>query len=127
VAAKTFLDTHVALWVFSGRTSLLSQRARRRLERDALFVSPMVILEIDLLREIGRVHEAGDTIVKDLELRLGLQVSTAAFREVIVLAGSQSWTLDPFDRIIVAQASLEGATLLTKDGSMRDHYSRAIW
>jgi PIN domain nuclease of toxin-antitoxin system len=127
VAAITFLDTHVALWVFAGRTSLLSQRARRRLERDALFVSPMVILEIDLLREIGRVHEAGDTIVKDLELRLGLQVSTAAFRDVIALAGSQSWTLDPFDRIIVAQASLEGATLLTKDGSMRDHYSRAIW
>jgi PIN domain nuclease of toxin-antitoxin system len=127
VAAITFLDTHVALWVFAGRTSLLSQRARRRLERDALFVSPMVILEIDLLREIGRVHEAGDAIVRDLEPRLGLQVSSSAFRDVIALASAQSWTLDPFDRIIVAQASLEGATLLTKDGPMREHYSRAVW
>ena len=39
----------------------------------------------------------------------------------------QSWTGDPFDRIIVAQAALRRASLITKDADIRAHYDRALW
>jgi len=87
----------------------------------------MVVLEIDFLREIGRVNESGETMVKGLETRIGLQVSDSVFRDVVAAASAQSWTLDPFDRIIVGEASVHSASLVTKDGGMREHYPRAVW
>jgi PIN domain nuclease of toxin-antitoxin system len=127
MAARTFLDTHVVVWTYAGRKSLLSRLARRALEREAVFVSPMVLLEIDFLREIGRVHGSGGNMVKDLETRIGLRISDTAFRDVVSAASAQSWTLDPFDRIIVGDASIHGDALVTKDGPILDHYPHALW
>lgn len=39
----------------------------------------------------------------------------------------ESWTRDPFDRLIVANAKAAGAPLITKDERIRKHYRRAIW
>jgi PIN domain nuclease of toxin-antitoxin system len=39
----------------------------------------------------------------------------------------QTWTRDPFDRIIVAQARLRGAPLLTKDRTIQTHHAEAFW
>jgi PIN domain nuclease of toxin-antitoxin system len=38
-----------------------------------------------------------------------------------------SWTRDPFDRIIVANASLENSILVSKDQSILGHYPFARW
>jgi PIN domain nuclease of toxin-antitoxin system len=43
------------------------------------------------------------------------------------MALGQSWTRDPFDRIIVSQAALRNAPLVTRDQVIRDHYSQAVW
>ncbi|MCF7950382.1 MAG: hypothetical protein K9L57_01970 [Spirochaetaceae bacterium] len=37
------------------------------------------------------------------------------------------WTRDPFDRLITAQADIQAASLLTKDGTIRTHYPKAVW
>jgi PIN domain nuclease of toxin-antitoxin system len=37
------------------------------------------------------------------------------------------WTRDPFDRIIVAQATLKHSPLITKDETLRKHYKHCIW
>ena len=37
------------------------------------------------------------------------------------------WTRDLFDRLIVAQAALDGAALVTTDKVIRKHYSKAVW
>jgi PIN domain nuclease of toxin-antitoxin system len=39
----------------------------------------------------------------------------------------QSWTRDPFDRLIVGQASANGAVLVTKDAGIRQNYKQSIW
>jgi len=49
------------------------------------------------------------------------------FDRVIEAAEAQDWTRDPFDRIIVAQAGLAAATLVTKDQPIRDRYAMAAW
>jgi len=50
-----------------------------------------------------------------------------SFEDVARAALRESWTGDPFDRMIVAQARLREAALITKDRSIREHYSRAVW
>jgi PIN domain nuclease of toxin-antitoxin system len=117
----------VVIWTFAGRTSRLSLAARRAIEKDSLHVSPMVVLEIDMLREIGRINESGETMVSDLAARLDLRISDTDFRSVATAAGAQSWTLDPFDRIIVGHASVHDAPLVTKDQGMLDNYPNALW
>jgi len=69
----------------------------------------MVILEIDFMREIGRVHESGERIYRELSKRSGLAISETPFAEIVFEASAQSWTKDPFDRIIVAEAAVYGA------------------
>jgi len=39
----------------------------------------------------------------------------------------QTWTRDPFDRLIVSQARLADVPLLTRDRTIHTHYPRAIW
>ena len=38
-----------------------------------------------------------------------------------------TWTRDPFDRIIVAQAKIRNSALVTRDREIRLHYSKAVW
>jgi len=42
-------------------------------------------------------------------------------------AVAQSWTRDPFDRLIVAQAAIRATALLTKDRVIRRRYAPAFW
>jgi PIN domain nuclease of toxin-antitoxin system len=100
---------------------------RQALEREDLAVSPMVALELQYLYEIGRVSVGGAAVVEDLRSRIGLRTCDKPFPEVVSVAHTQAWTRDPFDRIIVAQAALTGSLLVTKDGSIREHYPHALW
>jgi PIN domain nuclease of toxin-antitoxin system len=48
--AVAYLDTHVVAWFYAGETALLSSKARAAIEANRLLVSPMVGLELELLR-----------------------------------------------------------------------------
>lgn len=122
-----FLDTHVVVWLYAGEVDRFPQRARKKLESEPLLISPMVLLEIQYLHELSRVSQGPALIVKELEKSLGLDVHTEDFERIVVAAMAESWTRDPFDRIISAQANLAGAPLLTKDESIRKHYRQAFW
>ncbi len=49
MAAVIYLDTHVVVWLFSGRTELLSSRAVNAIENHDLLISPIVSLELQYL------------------------------------------------------------------------------
>ncbi len=57
---------------------------------------------------------------------IGLQVCDLPFEEVAFQATAESWTRDPFDRIIVAQARLAKAVLVTRDVTILANYNKAI-
>lgn len=122
-----FLDTHVVVWLYAGETDRFPSKARKALEEEPLVVSPMVLLEIQYLHELSRVSQGPALIVKELEKRLGLSIHAEEFEQVVIAALGESWTRDPFDRMIVAQAHLHSAALLTKDVAVRRHYRRAFW
>ncbi len=128
MATVIYLDTHVLAWLYAEGTTSLPAPALSLLESvDDIRVSPMVRLELQYLYEIERVSQPALTVLDTLGTVMGLNVCDAPFPAVIREAETQSWTRDPFDRIIVAQASLFGAPLLTKDESIHKHYSEALW
>lgn len=121
------LDTHVVAWLYAGETERFPPVARRRLETADLRVSPMVVLELQYLFDIGRVLEPAGTVMRELARTLDLSLSTLLFTDVVEAALPLGFTRDPFDRLIVAQARVEDAPLLTKDESILRAYPRAFW
>ncbi|HZF12979.1 MAG TPA: PIN domain-containing protein [Thermoanaerobaculia bacterium] len=127
MASLIYLDTHVVTWLRIGRTDALPQLARRLLEENDLLISPFVVLELQYLFEIQRASEPAEVVLAALTRDIGLEVCELPFVEVARMALGQSWTRDPFDRIIVSQAALRNAPLVTRDQLIRDHYSQAVW
>jgi len=122
-----YVDTHVLVWIFQGDEKKLSSDARHVLGNHDLLVSPAVVLELELLHEIGRTRLTASAIVASLESEIGLRVCNLPFRDIVTHALKESWTRDPFDRLIVANAKAAGAPLVTKDEWILKHYRRAIW
>ncbi|MCG8527919.1 MAG: PIN domain-containing protein [Opitutales bacterium] len=123
-----YLDTHVVVWLYAGQVDLLSGLAKDSIDSENLLISPMVGLELQFLSEIGRIKVNSEEIVNDLSMRIGLRYCELPFTSVVTKSLNQHWTRDPFDRIIVAQASLQKeSVLLTKDSLIQKNYLKARW
>ncbi|AFY79951.1 type II toxin-antitoxin system VapC family toxin [Oscillatoria acuminata] len=122
-----YLDTHVVVWLYAGLTDKFSDLAKSLINAQTPYISPMVRLELKYLYEIGRIGELPDLIIADLSHVLGLKICQEDFNQVIGYSLGLDWTRDPFDRLIVAQAALNGNILLTKDTKILANYAQAKW
>jgi PIN domain nuclease of toxin-antitoxin system len=123
----TYLDTHVVVWLFGGENRRLGVTALEQIRQDEVLVSPAVVLELQLLHEIKRTKTTALKVIDRLSAEMGLAVCQLPFASVIQHALDQSWTRDPFDRLIVANALANDAPLITKDEEIRRHYSKSVW
>jgi PIN domain nuclease of toxin-antitoxin system len=123
-----YLDTNAVIRLAHGPARLISRDASRLINRADLLVSPMVVLELELLYEIKRVKQSARDILRKVEHELGIRVCELPFGDVANAALDEEWTRDPFDRIIVAQAKVNGlAPLISSDEKIAQHYPRTIW
>ncbi|MGH3929536.1 MAG: type II toxin-antitoxin system VapC family toxin [Pseudonocardiaceae bacterium] len=120
------LDTHVVAWLHDGQRQRIPEVSQRLLDTEPLAISPMVELEITYLFEIGRMSYPSNVVLADLA-PLGLSISTASYSAVVRVAIGLRWARDPFDRIIAAQAIVDGVPLLTADQTIRAHLDLAVW
>jgi len=111
----------------AGLTEKLSEQGRQLINENELYGSVMVRLELQYLYEIQRITENSDTIISDLSKRIGLEVCDKNFNAIITQSLEVSWTRDPFDRIITANAALNDTILLTKDANILENYPHARW
>ncbi len=121
------LDTHVVVWLHAGETERFPSGLSQRLDVETLVICPVVLLELEYLHEIGRLSVNADRIFGDLASDIGLTVCPHPFSKVIREALKQSWTRDPFDRIIVAHAISANLGLVTKDETIRAYCATAFW
>ena len=128
MASLIYLDTHVVVWLHEeGGTALPAASARLIEETLDVRISPMVRMELQYLYEIDRISEPPLPVLDILESLLGLTICNAPFPAIIREAEEHNWTRDPFDRLIVAQAALYNAPLITKDEVIHKHYPQAFW
>jgi PIN domain nuclease of toxin-antitoxin system len=102
-----FLDTHAVVFLHAGRIDLFSETAKYLLETEELWASPMVLLELQYLHEIERIKPTAEGVMDDLRRELGLRILDRRWEEACRKALEQTWTRDPFDRFIAAQALVE--------------------
>jgi PIN domain nuclease of toxin-antitoxin system len=121
------LDTHAVVFLHAGETELFTETARALMEAESLVISPMVYLELEYLFEIGRIRLRAEKILEDLAKEIDLRVMERRWGEIAIAAARQSWTRDPFDRLIAAQAIVEKTRLLSKDVRILEHCSLAFW
>jgi PIN domain nuclease of toxin-antitoxin system len=123
-----YLDTNVVVRLAHGRMRAIGREASRLMTRAELLVSPMVLLELEYLYEIARLMLPARDILLKLEHELSVRLCDLPFADVAKAALDEKWTRDTFDRIIVAQAKLNGlAPLISSDQEMLEHYPRTVW
>jgi PIN domain nuclease of toxin-antitoxin system len=119
------LDTHIVAWLWQGQAAKVKKIARCVKGREVR-VSPAVVLELQLLHEIGRLKHDADEIMEGLARTTGLMQSGTPFARVVAQSVRLSWCRDPFDRLIVAQAIADKSRLLTCDDTILKHYRKAV-
>src|SRR6201987_2330672 len=114
---KLLLDKHLLLWA-AGYPDRLSDAARSLIENpeNELLFSAASLWEVAIKRGLGRDDFKVDTRL----LRRGLLDNGYGELPIVsdhVVASESLPALhkDPFDRVLVAQATVEGITLLTTD------------
>ena len=122
-----YLDTHAAVRLSDGR-GRIGRNAARLIQRADLRCSPIVLVEMEYLFEIGRLTLPAKDILQKLEHELGVGICDLSFSKVAEASLHEKWTRDPFDRIIVAQAKANGlAWLISADEQVAKHYQRTVW
>jgi PIN domain nuclease of toxin-antitoxin system len=111
------LDTHLLLWAALGDSVLPSSVAELINEpTNDLVFSVANIWEIAIKSSLGRADfEVNPHILRTRLLENGYVEVPISGEHVLAVANLPNLHKDPFDRILVAQASVEGFTLLTVD------------
>lgn len=120
------LDTHIAVALYQGKTAGLSRQALAIIDTEPLLLSPAVLLELELLHEIGRIRHGATVVATYLAEHLDIPCASERFADVVRHALPLAFTRDPFDRLILAHAALLRRPLITLDGMLREHYPLAL-
>ena len=122
-----FLDTHVAIWLYSGMLDLFKPKVLQLINDNQVCISQIVRLEMKYLNEIGRINQHPDMIIDALIDEIGLVFSNNSIERIVSQAIHLDFTRDPFDRVIVADAYINNSFLITKDQNIRKNYKYAVW
>jgi PIN domain nuclease of toxin-antitoxin system len=126
------LDTHTFLWALKS-PSRLGKRARLLIadKSNRLFLSAISAFEVTNKHRFGKLDPSYESVVENYTTyakRLGAEDLPLSIAHTY-LAGQMDWEhRDPFDRFIVAQASLENLTIITDDTYIKKHpWVDTIW
>ncbi len=123
---RLVLDTHVALWVLAA-DERLSPRAAELLGDPAqeVLLSAVVLWEVSIKRSLGKLAAPDGFADRLLEAgAVGLPVTLEHARQVEALPWHHR---DPFDRMLIAQARLEGASVVSSDAALQAYEVPVEW
>jgi PIN domain nuclease of toxin-antitoxin system len=118
---KAILDTHFVLWIITGSDRLASFPWIERYRPWG--VSPVTLLEIQYLAEIGRVEVQNPQFTDALAGDPRFVIDEIPLVPLIRRAIELTWTRDPFDRLIAAHSSVRRLPLCTTDRVVRQNHS----
>ena len=123
---KLLLDTHAALWWLSGDERFGEQAARQLTdETNRVLLSAAVVWEIAIKRSLAKL-EAPEDLVATL-LGAGAQALPVSLDHAAAVERLPPYHRDPFDRMLVAQASIEGAAIVSRDEALQPYGAPLVW
>ncbi len=108
------LDTHVLIWALENNSTLSAQARDAIVDgHNMVFVSAASAWEISIKKAMGKL-EAPDNLLDEVELHrfTPLNMNFSHARMAGMLPDIHK---DPFDRMLIAQALIEGLVLVTRD------------
>jgi PIN domain nuclease of toxin-antitoxin system len=126
------IDAHALLW-WSAGDPRLSHRVRDTIGRpDAIvFISAVTAWEIAIKVSLGRLDPGPCRSVGEF---MTVLLADGRFRELPVSIRHATAVeqlpphhQDPFDRMLVAQARLDGLTIATRDAAIRQYDVAVMW
>jgi PIN domain nuclease of toxin-antitoxin system len=123
---KLLLDTHAAIWWLSD-DERFSDTAAAHLTDDTnvVLLSAAVVWEVAIKRSLGKL-EAPDDLARSL-LGAGVLPLPVALEHASAVEALPWHHRDPFDRVLVAQASIEGAAMVSRDPALHPYGVPLIW
>ena len=123
---KLILDTHPALWWLSGDRRFGAAAAAEITDTtNQVLLSAAVVWEVAIKRSLGKL-EAPDDLVATL-LAGGAQPLPFGLEHAAAVETLRWHHRDPFDRLLIAQAVVERAALVSSDGAFRAYDVRVMW
>ena len=123
---KLLLDTHILLWVLLGARQL-GRDARAWIDgAEEVHVSSVSLWEASIKATTGKLKVDLDRLDERLAENGFLQLPIT-WTHVRQLRHLPVLHRDPFDRMLVAQASIEGAALVSRDDALRPYGVTLIW
>lgn len=113
---RLLLDTQVALWWLIG-AKRLTAASRRRIASAACVVSVASVWEVAIKYRLGKLPVAPAQF-RDGMARAGATILAIQDEHAIVSAELRLDHSDPFDRLLLATARVEGLQLVTSDGRL---------
>lgn len=123
---RLLLDTHTALW-WNAAGSPLGANAIRLIEdpENDVLLSAVVVWEVSIKRALGKL-DATSEFVGDL-LAGGARELPVTLAHAARVEHLPDHHRDPFDRLLVAQALVEDATLVSRDATLREYGITVVW
>ena len=122
---RLLLDTHVVIW-WRENSDLLHVDARRVIaDAEEVFVSAASAWEVAIKIALGKLRIDGS-------FEHGVEAShfrnlAVDFEHAAVVATLPLHHGDPFDRMLIAQAQVEGLTLVTHDRQFEPYRTPVLW
>jgi PIN domain nuclease of toxin-antitoxin system len=126
---KLLLDTHTFIWWDSDPARLSAPAlAALRDPTNTLWLSVVSIWEIVIKAQLGKlaVRLPLPDVVAQQQAN-GTQVLPVTLAHSLAIEGLPSIHKDPFDRLLVAQAIVEGAELVSADPVLSRYPVRLLW
>ncbi|MGH9855820.1 MAG: type II toxin-antitoxin system VapC family toxin [Blastocatellia bacterium] len=127
---KLLLDTHTLLWFVLGDAQL-SATGRQLIEDTAntKFVSPAAYWEVAIKISIGKyaLNEPYETFMDRAIRQNGFFILPIEPRHTALLTNMPFHHRDPFDRLMIAQAMVEGLALVSADAAFDAYSVQRFW
>ena len=120
---RLLLDTHVLIWWSGGKRLAPTATDAIRAPENVVLVSAASIWEAEIKAASGRLLLTADLEAEPVQY--GFQSLDISAAHAVHAARLPAHHGDPFDRMLVAQAQLEGLTLVTRD-PVFDRYAVAV-
>jgi PIN domain nuclease of toxin-antitoxin system len=124
---KLLVDTHAALWSLAqdARLSQAAERALRDADHNEVLLSAAVVWEVAIKRALGKLDAPSDFRERWLHAGAhGLPIDLVHAAHVTHLPFHHR---DPFDRLLVAQALLEDARIVSHDPAFAAYGVPLVW
>jgi PIN domain nuclease of toxin-antitoxin system len=128
---RILLDTHVFLWWVSERGARVSDRAREILGDGATEAAMSIasVWELAIKAGSGRIDlpDAIERYVPDRLRHHGFELMSIDLAHAFRAGALPRIHGDPFDRMLIAQAQVEGLPIMTADPAISRYDVETIW